>query len=182
MLEIPTIKGRIATAPRPARTMTAPRTAAMCSRQLIRLRISICTDKDSVAQKVRGPSAGGRGTASHAAPKPQTPGARHLIESVRPGGYKKTKGAPAEAADSAKFLPCPANAFNSMMTWRVWKPSSAIAAAAFRSSPTKPWGDLLKKHKQPVGLMASLKESMGTRAKPRTKESVVWDDENLRPL
>src|SRR5680860_13296 len=40
-----------------------------------------------------------------------------------PGGYKKTKGAPAEAADSAKFLPCPANAFNSMMTWRVWKPS-----------------------------------------------------------
>ena len=35
----------------------------------------------------------------------------------------------------------------------------------FQELADEAFADLLKKHKQPVGLMASLKESIGTRAK-----------------
>ena len=51
-----------------------------------------------------------------------------------------------------------------------WAAIVAVARAtgrSFQQLADEAFADLLKKHKQPVGLMASLKESVGTRAKPR---------------
>jgi hypothetical protein len=43
---------------------------------------------------------------------------------------------------------------------------------SFQALTDEAYADLLKKHKQPVGLMASLKESVGIRSKLRsTKKS-----------
>jgi len=38
---------------------------------------------------------------------------------------------------------------------------------SFQEMADEAFADYLKKHKQPVGLMASLKESVGARRKPR---------------
>jgi hypothetical protein len=52
-------------------------------------------------------------------------------------------------------------------------PSSAIEAvmrdsgSSFQELTDEAFADLLKKHKQPVGLKASLKESVTTKRKPR---------------
>jgi hypothetical protein len=51
-----------------------------------------------------------------------------------------------------------------------WEAIMAVArqrVAPFSSSPTRPFGDLLQRHGQPVGLKAALKESVGARGKKR---------------
>jgi len=50
----------------------------------------------------------------------------------------------------------------------IWEAVTAVAlksGRSFQDLTDEAFADLLKKHKQPVGLMASLKESIGTRAK-----------------
>ena len=51
-----------------------------------------------------------------------------------------------------------------------WEAVTAVARKSgtnFQELTDEAFADLLKKHKQPVGLMASLKESIGTRAKQK---------------
>ena len=51
-----------------------------------------------------------------------------------------------------------------------WEALSAVArdkGVSFQEMADEAFADYLKKHKQPVGLMASLKESVGARRKPR---------------
>jgi hypothetical protein len=50
------------------------------------------------------------------------------------------------------------------------KPLLTRPAAAFQELVDEAFADLLKKHKQPVGLMASLKESLGARKRRRAKK------------
>lgn len=56
-----------------------------------------------------------------------------------------------------------------------WEATVAVArrnGSSFQELADEAFADLLKKHKQPVGLMASLEESVGARRKPpRTKKT-----------
>lgn len=52
-------------------------------------------------------------------------------------------------------------------TWEAIQVVADLTHTSFQELADEAFGDLLKKHKQPVGLMASLKESVGTRGKPR---------------
>ena len=53
-----------------------------------------------------------------------------------------------------------------------WEAIVAVAERTrrdFQELSEEAFADLLKKHQQPVGLIASLKESVGTRTKPRRR-------------
>jgi hypothetical protein len=52
-------------------------------------------------------------------------------------------------------------------TWEAIVALSKLKGKSFQALTDEAYGDLLKKHKQPVGLMASLKESVGPK---RTKK------------
>jgi len=55
-------------------------------------------------------------------------------------------------------------------TWEAMEAVIRNSGSSFQELADQAFADLLKKHKQPVGLMASLKESIGTRAKPQVKK------------
>ena len=52
-------------------------------------------------------------------------------------------------------------------TWEAVTAFARKSGTNFQELTDEAFADLLKKHKQPVGLMASLKESIGTRAKQK---------------
>jgi hypothetical protein len=54
-----------------------------------------------------------------------------------------------------------------------WEAIEAVmrdSGSTFQELTDEAFADLLKKHRQPVGLMASLKESVGKRQKPRANK------------
>jgi hypothetical protein len=55
-------------------------------------------------------------------------------------------------------------------TWEAIEALAYQTGKSFQELTDEAFKDLLKKHKQPVGLMASLKESIGQR-KTRTKKA-----------
>jgi hypothetical protein len=52
-------------------------------------------------------------------------------------------------------------------TWEAIQAAMRDAGMSFQDIANEAFADVLKKHKQPVGLMASLKESVGARRKSR---------------
>ena len=58
-----------------------------------------------------------------------------------------------------------------LLVFAAWALSAASAAAdsVAQDIADEAFADLLKKHKQPVGLIASLKESVQTRSRPKRK-------------
>jgi hypothetical protein len=55
-------------------------------------------------------------------------------------------------------------------TWEAFEAVMHDTCRSFQDMADEAFADLLKKHKQPVGLMASLKESVRTRSRP----SLSW--------
>ena len=53
-------------------------------------------------------------------------------------------------------------------TWQAIGALARQTGSSFQELTDEAFADLLKKHKQPVGLMASLKESVGGRNKKQT--------------
>jgi hypothetical protein len=54
-------------------------------------------------------------------------------------------------------------------TWEAVEAVMHDTRSSFQDIADEAFADLLKKHKQPVGLMASLKESVRTRSRPKRK-------------
>jgi len=52
-------------------------------------------------------------------------------------------------------------------TWAAIEAVAHQRGASFQELTDEAFKDLLKKHRQPVGLKAALKESVGVKAKPR---------------
>jgi hypothetical protein len=52
-------------------------------------------------------------------------------------------------------------------TWEAIQAAMRDAGMTFQDIADEAFADVLKKYKQPVGLMASLKESIGEKRKPR---------------
>ena len=52
-------------------------------------------------------------------------------------------------------------------TWEAIVAVARRTGSSFQGLTEEAFADLLKKHKQPVGMMASLKESVGEKRKPR---------------
>ena len=66
-------------------------------------------------------------------------------------------------------------------TWQAIEAVARGKGQSFQELADEAFEDLLKKHKQPVGLMASLKESVGRHERPKTKspardgaEFAIW--------
>ncbi len=55
-------------------------------------------------------------------------------------------------------------------TWHAIVALVRRSGSSFQELADEAFADLLKKHKQPVGLMASLKESVGGRIKKQTEK------------
>ena len=55
-------------------------------------------------------------------------------------------------------------------TWQAIGALARQTCSSFQELTDEAFADLLKKHKQPVGLMASLKESVGGRIKKQTEK------------
>ena len=67
---------------------------------------------------------------------------------------------------------CPESAFNSSdETWQAIDPVASQQGKTFQKLADEAFKDLLKKHHQPVGLKAALKESIGARSKSRRGKS-----------
>jgi hypothetical protein len=56
-------------------------------------------------------------------------------------------------------------------TWEAIEAVIRDSGSNFQELADEAFADLLKKHKQPVGLMASLKESISPRSRPKRKRS-----------
>jgi len=56
-------------------------------------------------------------------------------------------------------------------TWEAIEAVIRDSGSSFQELADEAFADLLKKHKQPVGLMASLKESISPRSRPKRKRS-----------
>jgi hypothetical protein len=54
--------------------------------------------------------------------------------------------------------------------WEAIEAVMRASGSSFQELTDEAFADVLKKHKQPVGLMASLKESVGQRQKVRVKK------------
>jgi hypothetical protein len=55
-------------------------------------------------------------------------------------------------------------------TWKAVQAVMRTSDRSFQELADEALEDVLKKHRQPVGLMASLKESVGKRQKPRANK------------
>jgi hypothetical protein len=57
-------------------------------------------------------------------------------------------------------------------TWQAIEAVARQSGCSFQELADEAFADLLKKHKQPVGLKAALEESVGARQKPRRARKI----------